>query len=189
MIADIYFKLLVVGLVFLIFLVRIPYTKKQVSNKKQIMKGAMIFIPLVLYLLALFDFANLKLPFYLRVVGLVIYFLGLILIGATHHYLGKNWHTILDSENYKTKEFVKKGPYKFIRHPMYLSAFMIIIGLGIFTLNWLFLIIPFVVYLMIYLKQIKKEEKALVDGFGERYEEYIKETGRIFPKIRRKGVN
>ncbi len=73
------------------------------------------------------------------------------------------------------------GPYRFIRHPMYLSA------LGI-TLCWVAdtytiprLIIWFVLLADLYLK-LTYEEKLLTERFST-YSEYVRRTKKIIPYI------
>ena len=80
---------------------------------------------------------------------------------------------------------VTKGPYRFCRHPQYLSFIMMIFGfdfmfrsiIGVaFTI---FLSIPSAVY------RAKVEDKLLENKFGKEWENYAKYTGFLFPKIKR----
>jgi len=73
------------------------------------------------------------------------------------------------------------GPYKFVRHPIYvlyvLSAPSFFLMTGI---KW------FVVSLICYLSfifQAYYEEKALKNIFGSAYEDYASKTGMFFPKL------
>jgi len=186
MIDEIYYKIITIILVLIIFLIRIPYTRKQIFNKRQILKGVIILVVIILYLLPVFNFANLRFDLWIRLMGLIIYSLGLILIAISHHYLGKNWHPLMDVKNSKNLNIVHKGPYKYIRHPIYLSWFIIIIGLGIFTSNILFFAVPFIIYLIIYINGVNKEEKILLKKFGNKYKVYMSNVGRFFPRIMKK---
>jgi len=72
------------------------------------------------------------------------------------------------------------GPYRIIRHPMYIGKSLLVIffflGTGIWfsffgMISWF--VLP---------SQAKKEEDALLRKFGKRYEVYTKKTGKFFPK-------
>lgn len=76
------------------------------------------------------------------------------------------------------------GPYKLVRHPMYVSkgiapiVFFLLTGIWITLfglISWIFLV-----------PQVKAEEKLMEEKFGIIYSEYIEKTGRFFPKIRKK---
>lgn len=73
---------------------------------------------------------------------------------------------------------VTSGPYAYTRHPIYLGAWLIALGLGllfgfpliasVFLLFWLNLVIHF-------------EEKELCEVYGREYEEYRRRVPRFIP--------
>ncbi|MDO8602371.1 MAG: isoprenylcysteine carboxylmethyltransferase family protein, partial [Candidatus Omnitrophota bacterium] len=67
---------------------------------------------------------------------------------------------------------VKDGPYAIIRNPMYLGTFLIGMGVVMMLLNLWFLLLFAVIFLLIYIPQMKKEETVLLKKFGREYEEY-----------------
>lgn len=73
------------------------------------------------------------------------------------------------------------GPYKLTRNPMYFGT--LLIGLGIISVlfQWWVSIFFLVVYLAIYLPQIKREENFLLSRFGQYYRLYCQQTHRYFP--------
>lgn len=75
------------------------------------------------------------------------------------------------------------GPYKLIRNPMYFGT--LLIGMGVISMlfQWWVAVFFLVVYLSIYLPQIKREEKFLLDRFGQDYRLYCRQTHRFFPGI------
>jgi protein-S-isoprenylcysteine O-methyltransferase Ste14 len=81
-----------------------------------------------------------------------------------------------------TSVLVKKGLYKYIRHPLYLSLF--IFGTGIMFKNpgTVQIILDFVNLIAVFLTS-KIEEKEMIARFGKEYEEYIKETRMFVPYI------
>ncbi len=78
---------------------------------------------------------------------------------------------------------VTTGPYKYVRHPMYVSFLFLGLGILLLTANWLlgggFL---FVILCVIFLRT-SREEAALEKAYGEEYREYKKRTGKLFPKL------
>ena len=81
----------------------------------------------------------------------------------------------------KNARLIKSGPYKFIRHPMYLSVFVI-------TLCWLIdyftysrMSVTLILFVVI-ISKIKYEENLLKEAFPE-YEEYQSKTKKFIPFI------
>jgi protein-S-isoprenylcysteine O-methyltransferase Ste14 len=72
-----------------------------------------------------------------------------------------------------------KGPYRFSRHPIYLSHFLILFSIFLMTISWIFLIILFIVLIHIFIV-IPAEEKFCIDKFGEEYIKYCENTPRWF---------
>ena len=81
----------------------------------------------------------------------------------------------------KNARLIKSGPYKFIRHPMYLSVFVI-------TLCWLIDYITYIrisvalILFVVMVSKINYEEGLLKKAFPE-YESYISQTKKIIPYI------
>jgi protein-S-isoprenylcysteine O-methyltransferase Ste14 len=82
----------------------------------------------------------------------------------------------------KTTELVKKGIFRFIRHPLYGS--LIFLAWGIFlkntTVPLLFITILSTIFL--YLTALR-EEKECLDYFGGIYSEYMNETKMFIPFV------
>lgn len=80
------------------------------------------------------------------------------------------------------------GIYKYIRHPQTLGEFPTFVALA-FMLNSWFLVLICTLYIIIYTPiMIYYEEKDLVRRFGVKYIEYQKQTGALFPRIKKKLV-
>jgi protein-S-isoprenylcysteine O-methyltransferase Ste14 len=80
-------------------------------------------------------------------------------------------------------QLIKKGPYKYIRHPAYLGSMISFLGLGLCYANWLSLIIILVPYAMAILRKINFEEEALERHFSVEYSKYRDATKKILPFI------
>lgn len=104
----------------------------------------------------------------LMVIGILVFFIGFFQI-----YWAK----------FKKQGAVLGGIYKYIRHPQYVA--WSIFGLGM-TIIWsrMIVFILFVTMLFVYYVLAKIEEKECLEKYGESYTNYIRNTGRFFPKLR-----
>ena len=117
----------------------------------------------------------------LSICGIILMLLGLVL----------RWTAILTLRRYFTvdvsilpgHQIVKKGIYKYIRHPSYAGSLLSFLGLGLAFSNWLSTIIIFIPILTAFIYRMQVEEKALIQAFGEEYLDYSNTTKRLIPKI------
>ena len=77
---------------------------------------------------------------------------------------------------------IKTGPYKIIRHPMYLSLILTLTPALISDFSILKLTI-FIVFLVNLIIKMLFEESLLVKFFGNEYQEYMKSSWRLLPFI------
>jgi protein-S-isoprenylcysteine O-methyltransferase Ste14 len=77
------------------------------------------------------------------------------------------------------------GIYKYIRHPQSLGEFPLFIALSFGVNSW-FLVLISSIFIILYVPiMVHYEEKDLIKRFGDRYREYQKNTGALFPKLRK----
>jgi len=70
-----------------------------------------------------------------------------------------------------------KGLYRYSRNPMYFASFLILIGAGIASASWVFLLLS-IVYIILTAIFVSAEERFCLDKFGTPYREYIGRTPR-----------
>ena len=122
---------------------------------------------------------SLPLPNWLRWMGVAVGFLSLALYAWSRATLGKEWSSyLLLGENH---HLVTTGPYRWMRHPIYLAMMGFMISIALVTADW-FLIAFLLVSTADLTLRIPKEEQMMVEKFGEEYKTYMQRTGRIFPK-------
>ncbi|MBN1813257.1 MAG: isoprenylcysteine carboxylmethyltransferase family protein [Anaerolineae bacterium] len=131
-----------------------------------------------------FAFAYLlQYPEWLRWLGVVGLGLGIGLLWWSHHHLGRSFHSlVVEKEN---QELVKTGPYRWIRHPIYTAYLMNYVGGGLLSSNVVLTVVPVLMFAILVGLRMGKEEEMLKGEFGAEYSEYMKETGRLLPRIRR----
>jgi len=78
------------------------------------------------------------------------------------------------------------GPYKYIIHPMYIAKALLVIFFFLATGIWISLLGALSWLGLV--SQAKLEEEVLTQKFGKEYENYIKTTGRFFPKKKQKNL-
>lgn len=76
------------------------------------------------------------------------------------------------------------GPYMFVRNPMYIARFLLILGLVLMTgIPWLLLVYaPLYYFYMV--NRVEREEPVLQDTFGGRYLDYCKRVPRFLPTLK-----
>ncbi|MHA2433947.1 MAG: methyltransferase family protein [Candidatus Thorarchaeota archaeon] len=74
-----------------------------------------------------------------------------------------------------------EGPYKWVRHPMYVSK--MIFGLFLFLATGIWLTFLTLIAVVSLPTQARGEEEMLHDLFGDVYDDYAARTGRFFPKV------
>ncbi|UCE40188.1 MAG: isoprenylcysteine carboxylmethyltransferase family protein [Candidatus Aminicenantes bacterium] len=72
---------------------------------------------------------------------------------------------------------VTKGAYKISRHPMYFSAFLMFIGVGISCASWVVLLLA-VIWIVFWRIAVPAEEQFLIELYGENYRDYMSRTPR-----------
>lgn len=78
---------------------------------------------------------------------------------------------------------IQEGPYRWIRHPSYTGGMLMHIGCGLALTNWMAALVLFVSTILGYLYRVHVEEKALLTGLGNEYQEYMRRTKRFVPHV------
>ena len=115
------------------------------------------------------------------IVGLALVACGLIVrwiaIFSLKHQFTVNVSIIKDHR------IIRKGIYRFVRHPAYAGSLLSFFGLGLFFANYFTLLIICIPICAAFLYRIHVEEKALIDNFGDEYVNYCASTKRLIPGI------
>lgn len=82
-------------------------------------------------------------------------------------------------------ELVTNGIYGFIRHPQYLGFFLVILG---FLIQWptVLTLIMAPILLFMYRQLARREEKQMIEQFGEAYERYRVRVNAFIPAKKRR---
>jgi protein-S-isoprenylcysteine O-methyltransferase Ste14 len=74
------------------------------------------------------------------------------------------------------------GPYRYIRHPIYLVIYIFSIGLGLLFYTWVWFLV-LALFLPLWYMVAKDEEKQMTALHGNEYAVYRTRTGMFLPKI------
>jgi protein-S-isoprenylcysteine O-methyltransferase Ste14 len=147
-----------------------------------------IFFVLIAFLMMYFagagwiDAFSFPLPDWLRWVGFAIGIVTVFFWTWVQVTLDTQWSPQLQLT--KGHHLITTGPYARIRHPLYAGMCGWFISLSLLTANWIF-VGACVLTLAGLLWRFPKEEQMMIEAFGDEYKEYIKHTGRLFPKLYR----
>lgn len=134
-------------------------------------------------------FVRLRLPLGLIAGGLALWFadpawfwpgVAVSLVGA----MGQWWcfACIMTSQ-----QLAVNGPYRFVRNPMYLTRFVLVLGF-IIMLNpiarWWMPVAYAVIYFLFMSNRVRREERKLAPIFGEPYQRYLQQVPRFAPSLR-----
>lgn len=116
----------------------------------------------------------------LRWVGLLLYTGGNVLAFVALRTLGKQYSGYVTMQD--DHQLVQTGIYGLIRHPIYLRALLVFLGLPLLFRSWL--TIPlFVLGIVFVAARIRQEEKLLAEHFGADFEAYRRRTWRLLPYL------
>ena len=145
--------------------------------------GLTLFVSFVLYPFApgRLAWATLRLPRWLRWAAASLAIAGLPLLWWMFASIGSNIsETVLTKSDHR---LVTAGPYKWIRHPLYAFSLLEFLSLALLASNWFLISLVLAGTAIFRFVVIPSEERNLVRAFGERYEEYRKGTGTLFPRM------
>ena len=70
---------------------------------------------------------------------------------------------------------VTRGIYRYSRHPMYLTSFLMLLGAGIASASWIFLLL-FIADIILPHLFVEAEERYCIEKYGDAYREYMDRT-------------
>jgi protein-S-isoprenylcysteine O-methyltransferase Ste14 len=153
-------------------------------------KFKLVFVPLLTTFFSLLYFAIEKLPDTARanlapatlqtpllLGGLTLILLGHLIAFWGILFLGRSFGVVV-----AVRKIVLSGPYRWVRHPMYLGWVIFCAGIAIANFSIAFFIVV-TIHIALLVYRARLEESELAD-FSPEYREYKERTGFIFPRLR-----
>ena len=112
--------------------------------------------------------------------GLFFVAIGLIIIFWSGVTLGRMYSAEVTIQH--DHELITSDLYRYIRHPRYLGALMLSLGLPLLFRSWIVstLFLPFLIVILL---RIRDEETVLSIEFGHDWEQYCKHSCRLIPFV------
>jgi protein-S-isoprenylcysteine O-methyltransferase Ste14 len=115
----------------------------------------------------------------LFVAGFVILIFGIVLRLVALIQIGKGFSIKVERSAEQT--IIRKGTYRYIRHPLYLASILQTIGSVLMLCSkWAWIFFPFTIYGV--MSRIRDEESFLQKEFKE-YSDYQRKTWRLIPWV------
>ena len=114
-------------------------------------------------------------------IGVVVLGVGVVVRQWSHRTLGRFHQAVVTIQD--DHEVIARGPYRWVRHPMYAGSAVAFLGVGLALGTWLGLALTFVGTLPAMLRRIRVEERALEDSLGDGYRRYASGRARLVPGI------
>lgn len=113
-------------------------------------------------------------------IGLALCVLGAAIACAARYTLGKNWSGAVQLK--EDHELIERGPYRYVRHPIYTGLLLLFLGNAIMVGEWRGLLAVAIVFVSFWHK-LSLEEAWLAQHFGARYAEYVSRTKALVPGV------
>ena len=175
-------------------IIRYPHERRNKSNrirtdKKETLEKTllglvflgMMIVPLIYIFSNVLSFADYTLPVSLHMLGLLLIIPTLWLFYRSHKDLGTNWSVSLEIR--EGHHVVDTGVYRYVRHPMYTAIWLWCAVQALLLNNYIAGLSGLFCFGLLYFLRVKKEERMMLQEFGQEYEYYMKRTKRIIPFI------
>lgn len=146
------------------------------------LSGLCLFLATLVYVVSpeSLQWASFPVPTWIRWLGLVTGIPCSFLMYWTLTSLGKNLTDTVVTRAEAT--LVTQGAYRWVRHPFYVTAALLMASVSVLAANWLIAACS-VLVLGLLVVRTPREEQMLIERFGLQYKDYMERTGRFFPRF------
>jgi protein-S-isoprenylcysteine O-methyltransferase Ste14 len=117
----------------------------------------------------------------LALCGCLLTLAGAALVLMSRAELGAAWSLVPTAD--QGTGLVTTGPYRLIRHPIYLGLSMLAMGDALAFSSWPAVVVVFSAIVPTFVWRAYAEEKLLTDIFGDRYARYRGQTKMMIPYL------
>lgn len=117
-----------------------------------------------------------------RRVGLFTVYAGMALVLWAATYIRA---AFLGGVEPRPEKLVQAGPYRFVRHPVYLGMTIALVGAALVLRSWPGLLAVFLLFLPSEIYRARLEEEALRHKVGSEWDAHAAQTGFLLPLVGR----
>jgi|SRR3974390_268449 len=162
-----------------------PIVQRHDSRRETLLVGisytGLFFIPLIYSITDQPKFANYAFHPVQAWIGLFTLIAAMALLYRTHRDLGRLWSMTLELRG--EHKLVTYGVYKSLRHPMYSAFWLWAVSQAFLLPNWVAGLAGLVGFGVLFFARVNREERMMVEKFGDEYRAYMARTRRIIPRI------
>jgi protein-S-isoprenylcysteine O-methyltransferase Ste14 len=106
---------------------------------------------------------------------------AIALFASSSAALGKNWS--FEARTRTDHELIRRGPYAYVRHPIYLGMMLFMLGWAVALGHWANLVVAVPIFLIGTRMRTAAEDRLLEASFGQDFIAYRNSTPALFPRL------
>jgi len=118
------------------------------------------------------------------IIGLLFFIISFLLRWWSVSTLGNQWGIHVDGLgrlHSARRQLIRSGPYKYVRHPIYLAAIIEVISIPLMFAAFYTLLFSVMVCIPLQICRAYFEESGLKQIFGDEYSRYVREVNAFLP--------
>lgn len=112
--------------------------------------------------------------------GTALTALGVAFACWARYVLGRNWSSVVQVK--QDHELIQRGPYAYVRHPIYSGLLLAFFGTALAIGEWRGLLSVVIVFASFWFK-LRLEERWMRESFGPVYEGYMQRVKALIPGV------
>jgi protein-S-isoprenylcysteine O-methyltransferase Ste14 len=116
-----------------------------------------------------------------KVIGTSLACAGIAVVLWSRRHLGRFWSARITLK--VDHQLIRSGPYARVRHPLYSGMLVAVTGTVLATGEWRG-VVSLLILLAMWIHKMRREEALLTKEFGSLYQNYRKQAGLLFPRVR-----
>jgi protein-S-isoprenylcysteine O-methyltransferase Ste14 len=117
----------------------------------------------------------------IEIITVVVAFLSVWIVMSAVRTLGKEWS--ITARLVEGHELAMRGPYRFVRHPIYTGMLGMLLATGLAISQWFSLLAAIVIFFIGTIIRVRSEERLLREQFGAQFDDYARRVAAMLPGV------